>query len=37
MVDRSVAVYAGYFGIPGWLGLPVRANASHAPLTSADD
>jgi hypothetical protein len=26
-------VYAGHFGAPGVLGLPVRAKAVHAPLT----
>jgi hypothetical protein len=33
MVARVLASNAGHRGIPGWLGLPVRANATHAPLT----
>src|ERR1051325_239929 len=33
IVARSAAEYGGHFGIRAWLGLPVRANATPAPLT----
>src|SRR5579871_2016063 len=33
MVGRWVTLNAGHCGMPEWLGLPVRANATHAPLT----
>src|SRR5581483_3788431 len=32
IVGRPAVEYRGHSGIPGWLGLPARANAIHAAL-----